>query len=153
MEINYYNLFKFFHIVFFTTWMAGLFYLPRLYVYHSGIKRESPEYKIFITMEKKLMKYIMNPSMVLTWLFGVLLVLHLEIYNQVWLNLKFVLVFLMSVFHMYCAKIRKNFENKINRKDEKFFRWINEVPTILFLLIVFLVVFQPNIWQCNCNEI
>ena len=145
MEINYYNLFKFFHIVFFTTWMAGLFYLPRLYVYHSGIKRESPEYKIFITMEKKLMKYIMNPSMVLTWLFGVLLVLHLEIYNQVWLNLKFVLVFLMSVFHMYCAKIRKNFENKINRKDEKFFRWINEVPTILFLLIVFLVVFQPNI--------
>ena len=153
MEINYYNLFKFFHIVFFTTWMAGLFYLPRLYVYHSGIKRESPEYKIFITMEKKLMKYIMNPSMVLTWLFGILLVLHLEIYNQVWLNLKFVLVFLMSVFHMYCAKIRKNFENKINRKDEKFFRWINEVPTILFLLIVFLVVFQPNIWQCNCNEI
>ena len=145
MEINYYNLFKFFHIVFFTTWMAGLFYLPRLYVYHSGIKRESPEYKIFITMEKKLMKYIMNPSMVLTWLFGVLLVLHLEIYNQVWLNLKFVLVFLLSVFHMYCAKIRKNFENKINRKDEKFFRWINEVPTILFLLIVFLVVFQPNI--------
>jgi len=145
VEINYYNLFKFFHIVFFTTWMAGLFYLPRLYVYHSGIKRESPEYKIFITMEKKLMKYIMNPSMVLTWLFGILLVLHLEIYNQVWLNLKFVLVFLMSVFHMYCAKIRKNFENKINRKDEKFFRWINEVPTILFLLIVFLVVFQPNI--------
>ena len=145
MEINYYNLFKFFHIVFFTTWMAGLFYLPRLYVYHSGIKRDSPEYKIFVTMEKKLMKYIMNPSMVLTWLFGVLLVLHLEIYNQVWLNLKFVLVFLMSVFHMYCAKIRKNFENKINRKDEKFFRWINEVPTILFLLIVFLVVFQPNI--------
>ena len=145
MEINYYNLFKFFHIVFFTTWMAGLFYLPRLYVYHSGIKRNSPEYKIFITMEIKLMKYIMNPSMILTWFFGILLVLYLEVYNQFWLNLKFVLVFLMSVFHMYCAKIRKNFENNINIKGEKFFRWINEVPTILFLLIVFLVVFQPNI--------
>ena len=145
MEINYYNLLKFFHIVFFTTWMAGLFYLPRLYVYHSGIKRNSPEYKIFITMEIKLMKYIMNPSMILTWFFGVLLVLYLEVYNQFWLNLKFVLVFLMSVFHMYCAKIRKNFENNINIKGEKFFRWINEVPTILFLLIVFLVVFQPNI--------
>ena len=145
MEINYYNIFKFFHIVFFTTWMAGLFYLPRLYVYHSGTKRNSREYKIFITMEKKLMRYIMNPSMILTWLFGVLLVLHLEIYNQFWLNLKFVLVFIMSVFHMYCARIRKNFENNINRNDEKFFRWINEVPTILFLLIVFLVVFQPNI--------
>ena len=145
MEINYYNLFKFFHIVFFTTWMAGLFYLPRLYVYHSGTKRNSPEYKIFITMEKKLMKYIMNPSMIFTWLFGIGLVLHLDIYNQFWLNLKFVLVFLMSVFHMYCAKIRKNFESNINRKDEKFYRWINEVPTILFLLIVFLVVFKPNI--------
>ena len=143
--MNYYNLFKFLHIVFFTTWMAGLFYLPRLYVYHSGIKRNSPEYKIFITMEIKLMKYIMNPSMMLTWFFGILLVLYLEVYNQFWLNLKFVLVFLMSVFHMYCAKIRKNFENNINRKGEQFFRWINEVPTILFLLIVFLVVFQPNI--------
>ena len=145
MEINYYNLLKFFHIVFFTTWMAGLFYLPRLYVYHSGTKRNSPEYKIFITMEKKLMKYIMNPSMIFTWLFGILLVLHLDIYNQLWLNLKFVLVFLMSVFHMYCAKVRKNFESNINKKDAKFYRWINEVPTILFLLIVFLVVFKPNI--------
>ena len=91
------------------------------------------------------MKYIMNPSMILTWLFGILLVLYLEVYNQFWLNLKFVLVFFMSAFHMYCAKIRKNFENNINRKGEQFFRWINEVPTILFLLIVFLVVFQPNI--------
>ena len=144
MEINYYNLLKFFHIVFFTTWMAGLFYLPRLYVYHSGTKRNSPEYKLFIIMEVKLMKYIMNPSMILTWFFGILLVLYLEVYNQFWLNLKFVLVFLMSVFHMYCAKIRKNFENNINNNDEKFFRWINEVPTILFLLIVFLVVFKPN---------
>ena len=83
--------------------------------------------------------------MILTWLFGTLLVLHLEVYNQFWLNLKFVLVFLMSAFHMYCAGIRKNFENNKNKKDEKFYRWINEVPTILFLLIVFLVVFKPNI--------
>ena len=138
-------MFKFLHIVFFTTWMAGLFYLQRLYVYHSETKRNSTEYKIFITMEIKLMKYIMNPSMILTWLFGILLVVYLEVYNQFWLNLKFVLVFFMSVFHMYCAKIRKNFENNMNRNVEKFFRWINEVPTILFLLIVFLVVFQPNI--------
>ncbi len=143
--MSYYNLLKFFHIVFFTTWMAGLFYLPRLYVYHSMSKKNSTEYKIFITMEQKLMKYIMNPSMILTWLFGALLVSYLENHNQFWLNLKFVLVFLMSVFHMYCAKIRKTFEQKINEKEEKFFRWINEVPTILFLLIVFLVVFQPKV--------
>ena len=145
MEVNYYNLLRYFHIVFVTTWMAGLFYLPRLYVYHSMTKKNSSEYKIFLTMEKKLMKYIMNPSMILTWFFGILLVFHLEIYNQVWLNFKFVLVFLMSLFHMYCARIRKNFENKINNKNERFFRWINEVPTVLFLVIIFLVIFQPNI--------
>ena len=145
MEISFYNLLKFLHIIFFTTWMAGLFYLPRLYVYHSKTQKRSSEYKTFIVMEQKLMRYIMNPSMILTWVFGLLLVVNLEIYNQFWLNLKFLLVFVMSIFHMYCAKIRKNFENERNRKNEKFFRWINEVPTILFLLIVFLVVFQPSI--------
>ena len=153
MDIIFYNLLKFFHIVFVTTWMAGLFYLPRIYVYHSKAQKKSTEYKTFIVMEQKLMMYIMNPSMILTWFFGVLLVVNLEIYNQLWINLKFVLVFLMSIFHMYCARIRKNFENKVNKKDEKFFRWINEVPTILFLIIVFLVVFQPTIWQFNGNEI
>ena len=145
MEINIHNLLKYFHIVFFTTWMAGLFYLPRLYVYHSKTQKKSTEYETFIIMEQKLMRYIMNPSMILTWLFGVLLVVNLEIYDQLWLNLKFVFVFLMSIFHMYCAKIRKNFETKKNNKDENFFRWVNEVPTILFLIIVFLVVFQPTI--------
>ena len=145
MDIIFYNLLKFFHIVFVTTWMAGLFYLPRIYVYHSKAQKKSTEYKTFIVMEQKLMMYIMNPSMILTWFFGVLLVVNLEIYNQLWINLKFVLVFLMSIFHMYCARIRKIFENKVNKKDEKFFRWINEVPTILFLIIVFLVVFQPTI--------
>ena len=145
MEINFYNLFKFFHIIFVTTWMAGLFYLPRLYVYHSKAQKKSSEYKTFIIMEQKLMRYIMNPSMILTWVFGLLLVVNLEIYNHLWLNLKFLLVFAMSIFHMYCAKIRKNFENERNIKNEKFFRWINEVPTILFLSIVYLVVFQPSI--------
>ena len=145
MEIYLYSLLKFFHIVFVTTWMAGLFYLPRLYVYHSMAQKDSSEYKTFLTMEKKLLKYIMNPSMIFTWLLGVLLVINQEIYNQLWLNLKFVCVFLMSIFHMYCGRIRRNFENKVNIKKEKFFRWINEVPTILFLVIVFLVIFQPNI--------
>ena len=145
MDINFYNLLKFFHIVFVTTWMAGLFYLPRLYVYHSKAQEKSTEYKTFIVMEQKLMTYIMNPSMILTWLFGLLLLVNLEIYNQLWMNIKFVFVFLMSIFHMYCARIRKNFENEVNKKDENFFRWINEVPTILFLIIVFLVVFQPTI--------
>jgi len=125
--------------------MAGLFYLPRLFVYHSKVKINSNEYKTFLTMEYKLLKYIMNPSLILTWFFGLLLVFHLKIYNELWLNLKFSAIVLMSMFHMYCARIRKLFESGKNRNSEKFFRWINEIPTILFLIIIFLVVFKPFI--------
>ena len=145
MEYNFYNTLKYLHIIFFTTWMAGLFYLPRLFVYHSKAKNNSTEYNTLITMETKLIKYIMNPSMILTWIIGTALVVHLQAYNQVWLNIKFVMVVLMSVFHMYCARIRKRFENKSNTQSEKFYRIINEVPTILFLIIVFMVVFKPII--------
>ena len=144
METNYYNILKFLHIIFFTTWMAGLFYLPRLYVYHTKISKKDKSYQTFITMEQKLMKYIMNPSMILTWVFGTLLTYQISVYDQLWLNLKFVLVFLLSVFHMYCARIRKNFEGGKNDKTESFYRWVNEIPTTLFIIIVFLVVFKPN---------
>ena len=143
--LNYYYWIKFFHIVFVTTWMAGLFYLPRIFVYHSNANKKSTEYQTFITMEYKLMKFIMNPSLILSWLFGLLLVIHLEIYDQIWLNLKFVLVIGMSIFHMYCARIRKQFEKGQNQNEDKFFRFINEIPTVLFLVIIFLVVFKPNI--------
>jgi len=145
MEVNLYNVLKYFHIVFFTTWMAGLFYLPRLFVYHTQAKSSSTEYETFIIMEKKLLRYIMNPSMILTWILGTLLVINTQAYDQIWLNLKFVFIVVMSGFHMYCAKIRKVFENRINKKSEKFYRLINEVPTILFLIIVFLVVFKPMV--------
>ena len=142
-QIDFYKALKFFHIAFFTTWMAGLFYLPRLFVYHSKEKTHTKQYKTFAVMEKKLLRYIMNPSMILTWIFGLLLIIHLEIHPVLWLGLKLLCVMLMSIFHMYCARIRKNFEigNKI--KEEKFYRWINEIPTILFLIIIFLVVFKP----------
>ncbi len=96
-------------------------------------------------MEQKLMKLIMNPSLILTWIFGLLLVIHLELYDQFWLNLKFIIVILMSVFHMFCARIRKQFERGQNTNDDRFFRYINEIPTILFLIIIFLVVFKPSI--------
>ena len=91
------------------------------------------------------MKYIMNPSLIFSWLFGILLAINLEIQNEAWLNIKFLMVFLMSVFHMYCAKLRKTFERGENKNTEKFFRGINEIPTILFIIIVFLVVFKPSI--------
>ncbi len=145
MDENYYNFLKFFHIIFITTWMAGLFYLPRIFVYHSKAQINTQQYKTFLTMEHKLMKYIMNPSLIFSWLFGILLAINLEIQNEAWLNIKFLMVFLMSVFHMYCAKLRKTFERGENKNTEKFFRGINEIPTILFIIIVFLVVFKPSI--------
>ncbi len=138
-----YNLLKALHIIFFTTWMAGLFYLPRLFVYHSSAKINSSEYKTFVIMEKKLFFFIMNPSMIFTWIAGICLIYINDYSSSLWLNLKIIMVVLMSSFHMYCARIRKNFANKLNLKNENFYRLINEIPTILFLIIVFLVVFKP----------
>ena len=138
-----YTYLKTFHIIFFTTWMAGLFYLPRLFVYHASAKKNSSEYNTFVIMEKKLFLFIMNPSMIITWIIGIGLVHISEYSNSNWLIFKIFLVFLMSSFHMYCAIIRKQFANKLNTRNEKFYRLINEIPTILFLIIVFLVVFKP----------
>lgn len=134
---------KMFHIIFFTTWMAGLFYLPRLFVYHASAKKNSSEYNTFVTMEKKLFLFIMNPSMIITWIIGIGLIHISEYSNSNWLILKIFLVFLMSSFHMYCARIRKQFASKLNTRNEKFYRLINEIPTVLFLAIVFLVVIKP----------
>ena len=138
-----YNLFKTLHIIFFTTWMAGLFYLPRIFVYHSSSKKKSEEYKTFIIMEKKLLNYIMNPSLILTWVFGLSLVIVNNYFYATWFLLKFFLVILMTAFHIYCAKITKEFEKEINTKNHKYFRLINEIPTLLFVLIVLVVVIKP----------
>ena len=138
-----YSILKSLHIIFFTTWMAGLFYLPRLFVYHSSCKIKSNEYKTFTTMEKKLLRFIMNPSMFLTWFLGIALALVNNYFLSTWLIIKILLVALMSGFHMYCAKIKNDFEGQNNKKEESFFRIINEIPTILFILIVLLVVFKP----------
>ena len=138
-----YSILKSLHIIFFTTWMAGLFYLPRLFVYHSSCKIKSNEYKTFTTMERKLLRFIMNPSMFLTWFLGITLALLNNYFSSTWLIIKILLVVLMSGFHMYCAKIKNDFEGHYNKKEESFFRIINEIPTILFILIVLLVVFKP----------
>ena len=138
-----YSFLKFLHIVSFTTWMAGLFYLPRIYVYHSMEKTESKSYATFTVMEKKLLRFIMNPSFIVTFITGALLVYVTEQYNQKWFLIKFLLVFTMAIFHMYCAKVRKDFDRKKNLKSEKYYRVINEIPTILFIFIVLLVVFKP----------
>ena len=138
-----YYILKYCHYIFFTTWMAGLFYLPRLFVYHSQSEKNSTEYETFLVMERKLLKYIMNPSLILTWVVGLCLLINQQAYNFLWMNLKFICVILMSAFHMYCGNIRRSFENRTNERKEGYYRAINEIPTVLFLIIVGLVVFKP----------
>jgi putative membrane protein len=130
------------HIVSFTAWMAGLFYLPRLYVYHCQVAPGSAESARFKVMERRLLRQITNPAMIATWIFGILLVLTPGAVNwhAAWWWTKLIAVLLMSGFHGACSKWRKNFLNDANTKSEKFYRIANEVPTVLFLIIVFVVV-------------
>jgi putative membrane protein len=131
-----------FHIVFFTAWMASLFYLPRLYVYHCQTIRGSAESERFKVMERRLLKGISNPAMIATWILGILLILTPGAvdWHAGWWWTKLAGVLLMSGFHGACSKWRKNFLNDANTKPEKFYRIANEVPTVLLVVIVFAVV-------------
>tara|TARA_S200000501_G_C20571527_1_gene633127 strand:- start:275 stop:703 length:429 start_codon:yes stop_codon:yes gene_type:complete len=134
------------HLIAVISWMVGLLYLPRIFVYHADVKTDSETYNIFTTMELRLMRYIMNPAMIATWIFGIWLVYlagH-EIAMQLWMQIKLILVILLSGFHGFLSKCRKNFYNKVNSKSPKFYRIINEVPTVILIIIVFLVIFMPN---------
>ncbi|HEY1858380.1 CopD family protein [Acidocella sp.] len=130
------------HIVSFTAWMAGMFYLPRLYVYHCQVAPGSAESARFKVMERRLLRQITNPAMAATWIFGILLVLTPGAVNwhAAWWWTKLICVVLMSGFHGACSKWRRNFLNDANTKSEKFYRIANEVPTVLFVIIVFSVV-------------
>ena len=122
--------------------MAALFYLPRLFGYHSTKETGSDSSETFKVMESKLLKIIANPSLVLVWISGLVLLTYKGL--EVWRVLKMFLVMGMTLFHFYLNFLRKGFENDANMKSEKFFRVINELPTILLLIIVILVVFQPR---------
>ena len=140
--MNTYLIFKTIHIISVITWMAALFYLPRLFVYHSTKEIGSDSSETFKIMESKLLKIIGNPSLVFVWISGLVLLSYKGL--EVWLVLKMFLVMGMTLFHLYLNFLRKGFENDANMKSEKFFRVINELPTILLLIIVVLVVFQPK---------
>ena len=134
------------HLIAVISWMVGLLYLPRIFVYHAEVKTDSEAYNIFTIMELRLMKYIMNPAMVATWIFGIWLVYlagH-EIAMQLWMQIKLILVIILTGFHGFLSKCRKNFYNKVNSKTSKFFRIINEIPTVMLIIIIFLVIFMPN---------
>ena len=121
--------------------MAALFYLPRLFVYHSTKEIGSDSSETFKVMEAKLLKIIANPSLIFVWISGLVLLGYKGL--EIWLILKMFLVMAMTLFHFYLNFLRIGFENDTNQKTEKFFRVINEIPTILLIVIVVLVVFQP----------
>jgi putative membrane protein len=144
MTDNAYLWLKALHIISFTAWMAGMFYLPRLYVYHVSAKRGGEADLMLQTMERRLLRYIMNPAMILTFIFGISLVANeLEIMKQGWIHAKLGLVVLMAGLHGYLAMARKDFERGTNIKSAKFYRLINEIPTFLLILIVILAVVKP----------
>ena len=142
--MNYYLLFKSLHIISVVAWMAGLLYLPRIFVYHSEAKHKE-QIKVFKVMERKLYNYIMTPAMFLSWLFGVLLIhtLGFTIFSELWMQIKGVSILLLTHYHFYLGKNLKLFEVRNNKNSSKFFRIINEIPTLLLIGIVFVVVFKP----------
>ena len=143
--MNSYLLFKSLHLIAVISWMVGLLYLPRIFVYHVENIKDKNTSLIFKTMERKLYFYIMTPAMILTWLFGLILIssLGFEVLSTTWIKLKLLLVILLTLYHFYLSKLLGDFKIDRNTKSSKFFRIINEVPTILLILIVFIVIFKP----------
>lgn len=142
--MNEYLIIKTLHIISFTAWMAGMFYLPRLYVYHTQAAPGGESDKMLQVMERKLLRMIINPAMIATFVFGVwMITLSPDLMKMGWLHAKFTAVFLMVGFHGFLAKTRKDFVNGTNTRSEKFYRVINEIPTILLMIIVGLAVIKP----------
>ena len=142
--MNLYLLFKSLHLVAVISWMAGLLYLPRIFVYHSKANHESQK-DVFKTMERKLYNYIMMPAMLLSWLFGVLLIhsLGFEVFADLWMQIKTIAVVILTYYHFLLGKYLNDFAINDNKKSSKFYRIINEVPTIILIVVVFVVVFKP----------
>ena len=144
--MNTYLLFKSLHLIAVISWMAGLLYLPRIFVYHSENNNEII-ITVFKTMEKRLFYYIMTPAMILSWLFGLILISEIgfEQLSSFWMKTKLVLVTLLTIYHFYLGFLLNKFKFNQNQKTSKFYRYINEIPTLLLILIVFIVIFKP-IW-------
>jgi len=142
--MNLYLLFKSLHLIAVISWMAGLLYLPRIFVYHPEASHESQK-EVFKIMERRLYNYIMMPAMLLSWLFGFLLLhsLGFAVFLELWMQVKIVSVLILTFYHFTLGKYLNNFSVDANQKSSKFFRIINEVPTILLIVVVFVVVFKP----------
>jgi len=143
--MNLYLLFKSLHLIAVISWMAGLLYLPRIFVYHVENFQKKEATEVFEIMEMRLYNYIMRPAMLLSWLLGIILVLiiGIESFSFLWLQIKFVLVVLLTIYHEYLGKCIRLLKSGENEKSSKFYRIINEIPTVLLIFIVFIIIFKP----------
>ena len=143
--MNTYLLFKSLHLIAVISWMAGLLYLPRIFVYHAENNSELKVSKIFKVMERKLYFFIMTPAMTLSWLFGLLLIhsIGFQQLGQTWILLKLLFVTILTFYHFYLGKLLSQFKTDNNQHSHKFYRYINEIPTILLILVIFVVIFTP----------
>ena len=146
--MNTYLLFKSIHLIAVISWMAGLLYLPRIFVYHSeAIKNNKSEdlMETFKVMERRLLVYIMNPAMIVSWIFGVLLIhtIGMENFSSLWLQLKLFFVVILTIYHFFLFQCLRKFAENNNSFSPKFYRIINEIPTVLLIGIILVVVFKP----------
>ena len=133
------------HVISVMSWMAGLLYLPRLFIYHCEAEKGSDKSETFKIMERRLLRAIMNPAMIVSFITGGLMAYSYSSFlaTETWFVAKLSCLFLLVTVHMYMSKWRKKFEGDINQKSQKFFRYINEIPTVLMIIIVIMVVVKP----------
>ena len=146
--MNTYLFFKSIHLIAVISWMAGLLYLPRIFVYHSeAIANNKPEdlMSTFKVMERRLFIYIMNPAMITSWIFGILLIHTIGVNNfgYLWLQLKLFFVIILTIYHFFLFRCLKKFAENDNSFSPKFYRIINEIPTVLLIAVILTVVFKP----------
>ena len=142
--MNLYLLFKSIHLIAVISWMAGLLYLPRIFVYHTEADHDSQK-KVFKIMERKLYNYIMMPAMLISWLFGILLIhsLGFSIFSELLMQIKTFAVIILTYYHFSLGKYLSDFALDNNKKTSKYFRIYNEIPTIILIVVIFVVVFKP----------
>ena len=142
----FYLYIKSFHLIFLIAWMVSLLYLPRLFVYHTGTSKTSSSYNLLLLMEKRLIKIIAIPAMILTFLFGSLLLnIHSELLYENYFILKLLSVLLLTIFQVYLIFVYLAFKKRINKRTAIFYKSINEIPTIFMIIIILLVVLKPNL--------
>ena len=142
--MNLYLLFKSLHLISVISWMAGLLYLPRIFVYHAEANDNSQK-TVFKTMERKLYNFIMMPAMLLSWLFGILLIhsLGFSAFSELWMQVKIIAVVILTFYHFTLGKYLHDFAIDNNQKTSKFFRIYNEIPTLILIVVIFVVIFKP----------